>query len=111
MLIFCQGSLSKQESVSLASSYFYASLDKPENMLSYKNYIGKNPLQKYEQLIIPVPLRVIKICESASHASQGVSHASRASHASHASHSINVKNFYLMYSHSLKNKNKSIRTR
>ena len=36
-----QRSLSKQESVSLASSYFYVSLDKPENMLSYKNYVGK----------------------------------------------------------------------
>ena len=38
---------------------------------------------------------VIKICESANHASQGVSHASHlshASHASHASHSTNVKN-------------------
>ena len=66
---------------------------------------------------------MIKICESASHASQGVSyasrashashasHASRASHASHASHNINVKNFYLLYLHSRKNKNKSIGTR
>ena len=51
-----QRSLSKQESVSLASSYFYASLDKPENMSSYKNYVGKNPLQNYEHLIIPVHL-------------------------------------------------------
>lgn len=51
-----QRSLSKQESVSLASSYFYASLDRPENMSSYKNYVGKNPLQNYEHLIIPVHL-------------------------------------------------------
>ena len=51
-----QRSLSKQESVSLASSYFYASLDKPENMSSYKNYVGKKPLQNYEHLIIPVHL-------------------------------------------------------
>lgn len=39
-----QRSLSKQESVSLASSYFYASLDKPENMSSYKNYVGKKTI-------------------------------------------------------------------
>ena len=61
-----------------------------------------------------------KICESASHASQGVSHASHvsrashtshASHASHASHSIDAKNFHLLYLHSHKNKNKSIGTR
>ena len=51
-----QRSLSKQESVSLASSYFYTSLDKPENMSSYKSYVGKNPLQNYEHLIIPVHL-------------------------------------------------------
>ena len=51
-----QRSLSKQESVSLASSYFYTSLDKPKNMSSYKNYVGKNPLQNYEHLIIPVHL-------------------------------------------------------
>ena len=54
-----QRSLSKQESVSLASSYFYASLDKPENMSSYKNYVGKNPLQNYDYLIIPVHLPTV----------------------------------------------------
>lgn len=55
-----QRSLSKQESISSASSYFYASLDKPENMSSYKNYVGKNPLQNYDYLIIPVHLPTVK---------------------------------------------------
>ena len=55
-----QRSLSKQESISSASSYFYASLDKPENMLSYKNYVGKNPLQNYDYLIIPLHLPTVK---------------------------------------------------
>ena len=50
--------VSKKENISLASSYFYASLDKPETISSYKNYIGKNPLQNYEHLIIPVHLPV-----------------------------------------------------
>ena len=50
-----QRSLSKQESVSVESSYFYASLVKPENMSSYKNYVGKNLLQNYEHLYTCAP--------------------------------------------------------
>ena len=47
---------SKKESICLASSYFYPSLDKPETSLSYTNYIGKDPLQDYENLVVPVHL-------------------------------------------------------
>ena len=89
------------------------------NLFSFQTNL-ENPLLGMK-ISIPVDLKgVIKICESASHASQGVSHASQASrashvshasHASHASHSINVRNFYLLYLHSHKNKNKSIGTR
>ena len=51
-----QRSLSKQESVSLASSYFYTSLDKPKICPHTKTMLEKNPLQNYEHLIIPVHL-------------------------------------------------------
>lgn len=53
-----QRRLSEQKSVSLASTYFYASLEKPEKISSYKNYIGKDPLQNYENLLIPVHLPI-----------------------------------------------------
>jgi len=40
---FFTRSLSKQDSVPLASSYFYPSLGKPEKMSSYRACFGKNP--------------------------------------------------------------------
>ena len=42
--------------VSLASSYFYTSRERPGDNSSYQKYSGKNPLQSYENLIAPVHL-------------------------------------------------------
>lgn len=42
--------------VSLASSYFYTSRERPGDNSSYQTYGGKNPLQSYENLIAPVHL-------------------------------------------------------
>lgn len=47
---------SKKEMVSLASSYFYTSRERPGDNSSYQKYGGKNPLQSYENLIAPVHL-------------------------------------------------------
>lgn len=42
--------------VSLASSYFYTSRERPGDNSSDQKYGGKNPLQSYENLIAPVHL-------------------------------------------------------